>query len=308
MNQISNTAHQSQQQNQLVASKAIPAVVAAEQYDNPRRDTFLRLIKMTPRNELGLITCIYRPDLIPADLFEVAVPEQEDILTGASIPIGFEEGYPSQPDGTLFWDPLPFESDNDHGLFAEYLRLAETHGFRTLQNLINTTTLTQRKEQLIHLREIFVYNYWDQRTRAYDLVGLAAYRKLRDRRAIETEDYAYIKSTNMLGKIVQRLGTVLDDPEELELMDIPELIKAMRDLNGMQRVAAGLPEKAPLDLKRAEESDSSLEYHLKTIARRNSGDQDDEAIDDMDISDILDDPDNAVMAQELIIKLQRKGK
>lgn len=289
----------------------IPAVGEGQlqPYENPRRETFIRLTKMTSKSEIGIIQEIYRPDLIPADLFDITMDEQEDILSGAMIRIGYEEGYPSQPDGTLFWDPLPFESDADYGFFSQYIKLSESHGFRTLQNLVDDSLpFEARKKQLAYLRDIFVYNYWDQRTKAYDLVGLAAYRKLRDRRAIETEDYAYIKSTNMLGKIVGRLGDVLDDPEELELMDIPELIKAMKDLNSIQRVASGLPEKAPLDLKRSEEADSSLEYHLKTIAKRNSADDDGDTMDEMDIGDILDDPNAALMAQELIIKMQRKNR
>ena len=91
-----------------------------------------------PKNEFGLPSGIFRPDLLPVNkrvadenvLTQVQGQAQNLIagftpsdLDNAFEPIYYDEGFPTQPSGLPFWEILNYEPARDFQYFSDYLKL-----------------------------------------------------------------------------------------------------------------------------------------------------------------------------------------
>jgi hypothetical protein len=293
-----------------------------------------RLAGGLPENEFGLPLHIYRPDGIPDNFDQLPETHKHALLAQSIVNISYSEGFPTTPSGSLLWAQLDFESAGDFMLFQRYLEMTQMHGYRAIDTLAkslasmrmphlqqaapsqNIATFSDAERAKMeedytnlftqirsHLRELFVYHYWNVRARAYDMVGQAAYRKIREQRAMILEDDHFIRTSTMVKKVFDRFDRFNQD--ELDEMDPATTVKVMKELLQMQRVSAGLPAAAPtldhLPGDKATGSGQSMEVHLRTIAKTAAAANGNKAKNDT--SRLLDSEEDTAIAQELIIRM-----
>jgi hypothetical protein len=102
--------------------------------------------------------------------------------------------------------------------------------------------------------------YWKDRARAYDTFQEAAYRHIRTRRALATEDHAYLKSSAYLEKV----EGVFENPEfwkQLEY-DPKVALDFFKELLKIKRISAGMPAAAPMG---EEGSSSTFEMIMRKV-------------------------------------------
>ncbi|MGD9726399.1 MAG: hypothetical protein AB7V39_08375 [Nitrospiraceae bacterium] len=275
-------------------------------------DVIQRLQQDVPVNEYGLPNLIYDPQHIPADYFNLSLVEQAEIISLAAVPIDYAEGFPTL-DGTMIWETLPFESAEAVTALREYLKLSDTYGYRSLQLLTDTLypATTQPSKDTLEaalrkFREFYVYFSWNFRTRAFDMLHHVAYMRVRERRAIETENYHFIQVQKILTPLISRFGRFrAEDWDKLE----PEAaIKALKELAQLQRVAAGLPAHGPQipTARGQDEFGSSVEQRLKAIAQKNPQDQQQAGTLSETERALTEDPTTLAMAQELVMRMSKR--
>ena len=169
--------------------------------------------------------------------------------------------------------------------------------------------LTQSSEEdgitntLGSLRQLYVFYFWRQRAEAYDLVGQAAVRKIRESRAILLEDHHFIQLSNMVAKVMKRFDNFGED--DMNNLNPVETVRILKELVSMQRVATGLPGNAPseshLPGQRDETGTSSVEDHLRNINKAKATES------QGDTSGFLEDEDTTTLAQALFMKMMRKN-
>jgi len=276
-----------------------------------------RLAASLPENDLGMPMFIYRPDAIPENFDSLSPTQQSQIQGAATVRLSFSEGFPTTPGGTLFWEQLEFEGGSEFLFFQSYLGMLETHGFRSIQILARENAERSMKvahpqqgpvdqlaehqrftslyeATLYHFNELLTYHYWPQRARAYDLVGQAAYRRIRNQRAMLLDNHHYQMLSGMMAKCVARFGRFTD--EEMDAMNPLETVKMIKEVVGMQRVAVGLPANAPSE-DHLPGAQQGMEVHLRTIAKSNQQER------RSDAATLLENEETAGMAQELIVKM-----
>lgn len=276
-----------------------------------------RLAASLPENDMGMPMFIYRPDAIPENFESLPAHVQSQIKDSATVRLSFSEGFPTTPAGVLFWEQFEFEGGSEFLFFQTYLTMQETHGFRSIQILARESAERSMKASplnsgtdeleahtrfqalyegtLAHFNELLTYHYWVARARAYDLVGQAAYRRIRNQRAMLLDNQHYHMLTGMMAKARARFERFSDS--DMDALSPVETVKIIKDIVGMQRVAVGLPAAAPSE-EHLPGAVAGMEVQLRTIAKaaaseRRAGDN----------SDFLADEETASQAQELIIKM-----
>ena len=283
-----------------------------------RLQTILKLNNAIATNAYGMPKVIYKADQIPADYFERPPKEQQHLIELATVEVSYSEGLPVITDHGLLWEQLPWEPAEAYLAFSNYIKLHESHGYRALNLLLNehpTANLPsheqlnpevrqERQEFLTLMREYHVYYCWSLRARAFDSLAQAAYERLRERRALQTENYHYLQTDNLIKKFVSEIDNVLGNRSKWDELSIPEFIKSMKTVMELQRVSVGLPAAAPPSVTELQHPDSphghSLETRLKLQARRQAAVEDPEANADKTLDIVMDSPELLAMAQELI--------
>lgn len=301
---------------ELATATATPTGVAVVA---DRLTTMARLASSLPENDLGMPMFIYRPDAIPEDFDSLSPAQQAQIREAATMRLSYSEGFPTTPSGVLLWEQLDFEGGSEFLFFQTYLSMQETHGFRSIQILAResaersmkaraASALTSEVEEhahfqalyegtLAHFNELLTYHYWVARARAYDLVGQAAYRRIRNQRAMLLDNAHYHMLTGMMAKARARFERFSES--DMDALNPVETVKIIKDISQMQRVAVGLPAAAPSEdhLPGSGES-QGMEVHLRTIAKASSASRA-----RADAGDFLNDEETASQAQDLIIKM-----
>lgn len=237
----------------------------------------------------------------------------ERYLANAYVPITYNEGFPTLPDGSPFWSQLDFEPLLAYKAFEVYLGQA-SNGFRSVYDLMghiqdqNTTIASElsplTSRDLIDLSHLY---YWSFRSRAYDLYSMVLRRKERERRALSVENYHYQKAEGLLRKVFEVMEKVDDDGDNefFETMTPKVAVELMKTLMQVQRVSVGLPANGPLNPEQQKQLGNSLEVSIHnptsgdeiTIKSDNKGNS--VNIADLDLSTIEE-------AQDLVIKIQRE--
>lgn len=152
-----------------------------------------------------------------------------------------------------------------------------------------------------YLRAIYTFYFWKFRANAFDLVGEAAVRRIRQTRALLLDDRTYIRLQATSDKLFQRLNRFTD--QDFDSMDPMDTTKVLKEILSMQRVSVGLPAAAPADSHLPGDRDSTaatnVEEHLRSIARNKR------QVDSGNI-DALSDPQTTELAQNLIIRMMQK--
>lgn len=266
------------------------------------------LTSMIPLNQYDLPIYIYRPDMLDKNriitvLREFAegqerMPELAEItavLDASVLQLNYDQGFPVLPTGKVFWEQLPFETDDAHMMFLSFLEL---EGLRKL------TDVEMRKYPTVLLQEHFHNHFWNYRAQAFDLYRIANQQRTRLNRMLSTEESHYRMAEKMTKKLDAYFDqlNLLDDDSEIT----PDKAVSMLDkLVGIQRVSAGLPRNGET---KENNGGRRLVSPQQMIGNANdAGARSENAVDD-DFDDILNDPDAIALAQELILKRQANGK
>ncbi len=239
-----------------------------------------------PINRYSLPEGLYRTDLFAGVLDFDAMSEDE--LQDAYMPIEYAEGFPTSSEGCPIWEQLPFEPDDSYDLFQRYLEQGNI-GVRQAQKLDSS-----------EVHNYYVMYYWDVRSRAYDMFQEVCLRRRRALKQLEVEDDHFEIAACIIEKIKVYLND--DDGEFLELLTPKAAGDILRMATQLQRVSIGLPPSGPIAT--GEEARTPIEVTLRQIAKRVGHVEEREAGMSKDIRDrLLQDPDTALAAQELIIRV-----
>jgi hypothetical protein len=191
-------------------------------------DAISHLSRSIPKTELGLPTYFYRSDLLPYPLNSMRTGDADPAI----VLLSYDEGYPTLPNGSIFWYQLPSEDFASHLLFTRYLEQAAELGLRQLQLLAMDQNMPLGK--LMELKKEF---YWADRARAWDIFQVAAERRKRELRARQTEDTHYTQAKALCDQLLSKFA---DDPEWVSKVTHEDAMKMMIDLMKVQRISLGL--------------------------------------------------------------------
>lgn len=270
----------------LVPIDAQPATIISA---NSRAEAVRKLIEQVPHNQYGIPTYLYRVDLIPSNFHEMDAENQADIIRSAEMNVLFEEGFPTTDDGMPIWAQFQFESREDYSLFQKYL----TQTPRQLYELAMDSGIP-----VSQLRDKFDLNYWHARALAYDLFKTIQMESLRTQRIMELGDTHYLMANGVLKKLNLRLQET-----DFEDMESKDLIKALKDVTGMQRIALGLPVNGGVEPQKSEE----MEMRLRRVARAHGVSEENKRSQSNGMSLADMDADMIEMAEELIIRHTKKS-
>lgn len=284
--------------------------------EQQRSQAFRSVSDGVPKNDYGLPVFILRPDLIPEDIESFSAEEKAQVLSGAAIDILYDEGFPTFTDGTAFWSQMPFEPVEAYDAFKIYLEMGEKSGARRIEDLFYDIAANEQQSSLAllngnarkQIRDYYIYYNWAIRCKAYDLFRVAAYHKLRERRILSTTDQHFLQAEKLFGKLLGYFDKVDDDGDVAWLKELsPKVAIDMLDkLAKLQRTSIGLSAHghAAGDSGSNVSKNADVEVVLRQIA---SGAQDPNARESdtnkTDLSVLLNDPETAMMAQELVIKV-----
>lgn len=317
-----------------------------------------------PLNEFNLPTGLYRIDLLPfhdyvqdhqdhrdhqhhqqqerglKDVATIETGPSEDRVAGfrvqdldiAYVPLHYDEGYPTTPDGMPFWDRLLYEPPEAYFMFELYLQMGRgpsdsernDEGLHDLEDYKTSATGFRSVSALAHslrdqnpsthqslsivIEQCHTYSclyYWKYRSRAYDLFKLAHFQKQQELRAIETQDDHYIISRRLLGRLMK----YFDNEEDFWDLLTPKVgIDMFKTLTQTQRISAGVPAGGPSNVAN-EQPTHSLEVIMRRIAIGGQSElPSDDVVDTQVLLDqALSDPELVKNFQEIVIKLSQGG-
>jgi hypothetical protein len=255
-----------------------------------RVETKLDLIKEAartlPTNEFNLPTYIYRTDLLSVEVIQK--PENlEPMLEAARIYLEYHHGFPTLGGEQPFWSKLPWETDSQFAAFLFYLEL---EGARNLQKIQSVAPDL--------LSQYYHSYYWAQRALAYDMYRAAHHERLRHQRIFEVEDTHWKAAKGLFN----RLSTALDGVD-LKDVEPDKLVKMMSTAAQIQRAAAGLSPTGAVKGDDKGPKSPSVEISMRQIAENQGAKP--THVDELDFSQIYNDPEALKAAQSLVIKVNR---
>lgn len=309
--------------NANATAAIVPRPLKQNTLSDPKAVLCAFLHRRIPRTPNGQLAGVLRPDLLdahatPQDYTHVsAFPEE------AFLEFNFDEGFPALPSGAPIWFKLPYETPELFACFETYLEIIQ-EGPRHVAQLLSSAELEHHLGEdlnLDFLRNVYHMYYWKDRARAYDTFQEAAYRHIRTRRALATEDHAYLKSSAYLEKV----EGILESPnfwKQLE-MDPKVTLDFFKELLKIKRISAGMPAAAPME--EGGGGSSSFEMIMRKVQEEtrsmvpNGGDGDGEGL-TLDSSGrvinrpgaefmraVLESPDSAKSMQEVIIRMTQQN-
>lgn len=276
------------------------------------------LKEATPRIPLtneGLPVGYYRLDLLPQSQPQDSA-EVSQALKAAYIDLNYDHGYPTLGDGRPFWHKLDFEPGFEYGAFQIYLEQID-FGPRDIAVLSENTELQGIAKQVHNgsftinrlnrqLHEASILYGWKHRAKSYDLYKEAAYRHLRLRRQMNTEDHHYGLATKLLKQLQDQILT--DGNEKFwKEMSPKTAIEFLAKLVAIQRVSIGLPAAGPLGHKETP-MDTTFEMIMRNLGQKqtagNTFDQSGAQVGGKELLNrVLEDTGTAAQMQELIIRV-----
>lgn len=298
----------------LIEAAGMPLVIPESQEIEvsgswKRVKTFTSLNSEIPLNEYGLPEYIYRADLIPAELNDLSLNEQDRVLHSAAVDLSYREGYPTLPNGRPFWACMEFEPLVLHDAFDIYLNMPAQYGVRGLEKLAGDPAINLSMQRL---SEAFTYFYWGPRCKAFDLFRVAAYQKVREARIMQTSDRHFLEAERLLTNLITYFGAQGEDGSLKWLEDLSPgvAITCFEKLAKLQRISLDLPAHGSSTPQEGDiPANAHLEVILRSLAQKADGDLADvRSRTTTDINLLLENPEAARLAQELIIKMGQKSK
>ncbi len=289
-------------------SRVVPKSSEPETLDSLERvRVFNTLNSEIPINEYGLPEYVYRADLVPANLDDLEYTERDRILHSAAIDLSYREGYPTLSTGRPFWARMEFEPEVLYSAFDAYLNMASEYGVRGLEVLSGEPGINLSMQRL---SEAFTYFYWAPRCRAFDLFRVAAYQKVREARIMKTSDRHYLEAERLLSNLTKFFTELDDDGNLTWLKDLAPgvAVTCYEKLAKLQRIALDLPAHGSSSPQEGGiPQNAHLEVILRGLAQKADGDLAEvRSRTTTDISLLLENPEAARLAQELIIQVGRK--
>src|SRR5690606_680790 len=114
-------------------------------------------------------------------------------LKAAFIPLNFDEGFPTLPDGRPFWEKLEYEPSQYHEAFQAYIQMPQvSNGVRSLNDLAEVMVTNGLLDLEGYNYSMFTLKFkvisqiylWHLRARAFDLYRIAAHKKQQEFRAV----------------------------------------------------------------------------------------------------------------------------
>lgn len=304
---------------------------------SPKADLIRKASARIPLTAEGIPVGFYRADFLDppkvgetgeaegfqADQIDQPANIQQQLST-AWVDLGFEQGYPTLPDGRPFWMKMAHEPGLCYAIFNLFLELdkigpRELHMLAKHEEVVNifrshngnaSLSLAELEQEILTTTYEWYNLYcWKSRSVAHDLFKEAAHRHTRIRRAMSMEDYHYTTADRILRKIV----TYMDGEDFVKDLNAKSAIDAFKHLVAIQRVSVGLPSSGPPDLKVQEAQETQFEMILRQIgSKREKGLTIDpltgggmgHPVDSM--SEFYDDPNMASMMQELIVRVTER--
>jgi len=248
-------------------------------------------------------------------------------LEVAFVWLHFDDGFPAFEDGEPFWGRFAFEPHSAYMAFQQYLQMPtgvsagydeeeeeytgeSASGTRSIGDLASSM---HGDHDLLRMHEQYhqysIMYYWGLRAQAYDMYKVVQHRKRQELRAIETQDEHYIQARKLRG----RLDTYMDQEEFWEMLTPKVAIDLLKTTTGMERMSAGMNANGSSAGQEPGGSGQSMEIAYRTIAQNNNvngGDGSGNLIEESSgevLSQMLGDPEQAGMLQELIIKISGGG-
>jgi len=267
-----------------------------------------------PRNEYNMPKILYRPDVLDHNVFHLPEDDKpaesedpraprlsqldrgekrdsdqafqlmQELLDASTIILDYHEGYPSYL-GTPVWKQFPWESTEDYELFTRYLDLPGARQLALLGNVDREAT-----------NELFHVNYWALRCLASDTFAVVHYKRMRERRILQTDDVHFLESERILRKLIAQIGEVKWDV----LQDDPKtFVEVLERVAKIQRAALGTTERRADD----ERTIPSVELIMRKSAEHLAPLSAVEDVGGVDMAKILRDPQAVQDAQELILRI-----
>lgn len=292
-------------------SGATSPIAAVPSMEDLRSRLIQKLSASVPSTFGGLPVGIYRADLLTNPSGTHAPSIEPEDYTAAFVELSFGEGFPTLPNGAPFWYKMDFEPAPAYSAFQLYLEQIES-GPRSMHHIAQVPELKRLYNghtfQLV--QEWSVLYYWRDRAKAHDIYKEAAFRQIRARRAMHTEDRHYEIADRLLEVATQYMAT----PKFVEEMTPKSALEALKLAASLQRVSVGLPAGGPLPAKDEErQAPGNWEFTIRQVAQRNDTTTFDEAgnlLSDQELSmhSLLDDPAQAHVMQEVIIRMSAASK
>lgn len=308
--------------------------VQLHQLTDPRARYIAVMHRYMPRMMDGYPAMFIRADHLPEQIKIPDAPALQQLRPGtvqslpeiqaACVSLGYDDGFPSLPDGRPIWFRMEHEPQELHTAFERYVELG-TMGPRYIASLLDDQELSQLPGLNLNvetLRNAYHMYYWKDRATAHDIFQEAAYRHIRTRRALSSEDKSYLLATRML----ERLETIFNSKELWDQIqhDPAVALNYLEKLVKIQRVAAGLPATAPQG-EESQAAPTSFEMIMRRVAETVApgdspasapGAQQTSIIDENGrvvltnsefVRGALNDPASARHFQELIIRMAQNG-
>jgi len=274
----------------------------------PRLQVFERLANTIPQNDFGLPIFLYRADLVPPNLENLDEKERNGHLQAASITISYREGFPTFQYGIPLWGQMDHEPSADFNLFQQYLELGNSKGYRQLADLERQPDV----EGLISLRglqELYTYNFWAPRAKAHDLFIAASHRKLREARIMSAENMHYMEAENLLSRLRKQFDVIFSE-EALQAIPPDKAVNMLSKLHLLQQRALGIDGSQGKGQNNGEgpPAHATMEVTLRQMAKDSGATiQAEQGQKNNSLDLLLNDPQAAGMAQELIVRMSVKG-
>lgn len=270
----------------------------------PKAVIMRKINKDIPNNkDYGLPEYIYRCDLLPDDLLDMAPNDRDAHLENAIIDVDYDQGYPTLSNAQPLWSRLPCEDSTAYRAFTMYLDMprpqnGEATPVRQIHMLCTLAALPI--ETLMSYAYMY---YWNQRAQAYDSFTVASHAKMKEHRLLAVEAAHYEMADSFVSKVRGRLEDILSDKEAdisaKELLDIIKFFAQLQRLSlGAQPFSAGMAKN-----ENALPLNASLEVIMRTL-NVNSGNTANQQLNKQDFTkQLFDNPGDLEQAQELIIRM-----
>jgi hypothetical protein len=263
-----------------------------EQSDQPPAQPDQPTAQSTPVTSKSLVpttpTCtdISRREKDPR---EAAYQLMQELLDASTIILDYHEGYPSYLSSPV-WKQFPWESQQEYDLFQKYLELP---GARQIALLGDNDSKTAG--------ELFHLNYWGLRCLASDTFAVVHYKRMRERRILQTDDTHFLESERILRLLIAQIQDVKWDV----LQDDPKtFVEVMERVTKIQRAALGTTERRGDD----NQGIPSVELIMRKSAEHLAPLSQNEDVGGVDIAKLLRDPKSVQDAQELILRIGNQSK
>ena len=216
------------------AAQHLPALATPEA---ELLETFKALSARTPKDRNGFPSYFLDHMHLPPDILIRSEKQQKAHIDAAKIPLSLLEGYLSFNFNVPVWEQLDHEPSSYYSVFNAYLNMPVRDMYELSKGMPAMSPAV--------MQSAYVLYYWEERSRAYDLLRPVAAAKLRDQRVLMTEDTHFQFSSRVLNQLGQELTQRTEDQEGRPFagMTAKHLIEAVSQMTEMQRIALRIPAK-----------------------------------------------------------------